>query len=54
VVVVAADRADRAGHGVYRAGELYCACTFYLFSFLRLCKKNINPRRRYWSSPLGF
>jgi hypothetical protein len=54
MVVVAADRFDRAGHGVYRAGELYGACAFYLFSFLSPCKKIISPRKRYWSSPLGF
>jgi hypothetical protein len=54
MVAVAADRADRAGHGVYRTGELYCACAFYLFSFLIPCKKIISPRKRYWSSPLVF
>jgi hypothetical protein len=39
MVVVAADRTDRAGDGVYRAWKFHGACAFYLFSFLAHAKK---------------
>jgi hypothetical protein len=54
MVAVAVDRADRAGDGIYRTGQFHGACAIYLFSFLSPCKKIINPRKRYWSSPLVF
>lgn len=46
MVAFAADRSDRAGDGVYCAGEFHCACTFYLFIVLSRRRRLVRYDRQ--------